>query len=51
MKFSSKIEACGLSPIRKFHPYVVAAEAKGRKVLHLNKSPSPAASSVSAIEL
>ena len=36
MKFSRKIEACGLSPIRKFHPYVVAAEAKGRKVLHLN---------------
>ena len=36
MKFSSKIEACELSPIRKFHPYVVAAEAKGRKVLHLN---------------
>ena len=36
MKFSSKIEACTLSPIRKFHPYVVAAEAKGRKVLHLN---------------
>ena len=36
MKFSSKIEACGLSPIRKFRPYVVEAEAKGRKVLHLN---------------
>ena len=36
MKFSSKIEACELSPIRKFHPYVVAAEAQGRKVLHLN---------------
>ena len=36
MKFSSRIEACGLSPIRKFHPYVVEAEAKGRKVLHLN---------------
>lgn len=36
MKFSKKIEACSLSPIRKFHPYVVAAEAKGRKVLHLN---------------
>ena len=36
MKFSRKIEACSLSPIRKFHPYVVAAEAKGRKVLHLN---------------
>ena len=36
MKFSRKIEACSLSPIRKFHPYVVAAEAKRRKVLHLN---------------
>lgn len=36
MKFSSRIEACSLSPIRKFRPYVVAAEAKGRKVLHLN---------------
>ena len=36
MKFSSKIEACELSPIRKFHPYVVAAEAKGRTVHHLN---------------
>ena len=36
MKFSRKIEACSLSPIRKFQPYVVAAEAKGRKVLHLN---------------
>ena len=36
MKFSSRIESCALSPIRKFHPYVVAAEAKGRKVYHLN---------------
>lgn len=36
MKFSSKCEACSLSPIRKFHPYVVAAEAQGRRVLHLN---------------
>ena len=36
MKFSSKCEACSLSPIRKFHPYVVAAEAAGRRVLHLN---------------
>ena len=36
MKFSKKIEACGLSPMRKFYPYEVAAEAKGRKVLHLN---------------
>lgn len=36
MKLSSRMKACALSPIRKFHPYVVAAEAKGRKVLHLN---------------
>ena len=36
MKLSTRIEACALSPIRKFHPYVVEAEAKGRKVLHLN---------------
>ncbi|WP_369283799.1 pyridoxal phosphate-dependent aminotransferase [Oscillibacter sp. GMB15532] len=36
MKFSSKIEKCGLSPIRKFHPFAVAAEAKGHKIYHLN---------------
>lgn len=36
MKFSSRIESCQLSPIRKFYPYVVAAEAKGRTVHHLN---------------
>ena len=36
MKFSGRIEAYSLSPIRKFHPYMVAAEAKGRKVYHLN---------------
>ena len=36
MKFSSKIESCTLSPIRKFHPYVVAARAQGKKVYHLN---------------
>lgn len=36
MKFSSKIEKCGLSPMRKFHPYAVAAEGKGRKIYHLN---------------
>ena len=29
MKFSSKIEKCGLSPMRKFYPYEVAAGAKG----------------------
>uniref|UniRef100_UPI0028AA9F36 pyridoxal phosphate-dependent aminotransferase n=1 Tax=Oscillibacter sp. TaxID=1945593 RepID=UPI0028AA9F36 len=36
MKFSTKIEKCGLSPMRKFHPFAVAAEAKGRKIYHLN---------------
>ena len=36
MKFSGRIESCSLSPIRKFHPYMVAAQAKGRKVYHLN---------------
>lgn len=23
MKFSSKVQKCGLSPMRKFHPYAV----------------------------
>ena len=27
MKFSSKAQKCGLSPMRKFHPYAVAAKA------------------------
>ena len=36
MKISSKAEMCGLSPMRKFHPYAVAAEARGRKIYHLN---------------
>lgn len=36
MKFSTKIERCKLSPIRKFHPYMLAAEAKGLRVHHLN---------------
>ena len=36
MKFSSKVEKCGLSPMRKFHPYAVAAEAQGKKIYHLN---------------
>ncbi len=36
MKFSSKIEKCGLSPMRKFHPFAVAAQDKGRKIYHLN---------------
>lgn len=36
MKFSSKIESCGFSPMRKFHPYAVAAEEKGIRIYHLN---------------
>ena len=36
MKFSSKVEKCGLSPMRKFHPYAVEDEAKGKKIYHLN---------------
>lgn len=36
MKFSSKVKKCGLSPMRKFHPYAVAAEKAGKKIYHLN---------------
>ena len=36
MKFSRKVEACGLSPVRKFYPYEMAACEKGLKVRHLN---------------
>ena len=36
MRFSSKIQKCGLSPIRKFHPYAVAAKARGKTIYHLN---------------
>ena len=36
MKFSTKVEKCGLSPMRKFHPYAVAAKEKGRTIYHLN---------------
>ena len=36
MKFSSKAEKCGLSPMRKFHPYAVAAKEMGRTIYHLN---------------
>ena len=32
MKFSSKIEKCGLSPMRKFAPYAAEAVKKGKKV-------------------
>lgn len=36
MKFSSKIEQCNLSPIRKFYPYTVEAKKKGKKIYQLN---------------
>ncbi len=36
MKFSSKVEQCNLSPIRKFYPYQVECGKKGVKIYHLN---------------
>ena len=36
MKISQKAMACNLSPMRKFHPYAVAAEKQGKKIYHLN---------------
>ncbi|MGI6720143.1 MAG: pyridoxal phosphate-dependent aminotransferase [Anaerovoracaceae bacterium] len=36
MKFSSKIERCALSPIRKFYPYQVEYVKQGKKIYHLN---------------
>lgn len=36
MKFSSKALRCQQSPMRKFHPYAVAAVAAGKKIYHLN---------------
>ena len=36
VKFSSKMEACGLSPMRKFNPYAVETEKRGVKIYHLN---------------
>ena len=36
MKFSSKALRCQQSPLRKFHPYAVAAAAAGKKIYHLN---------------
>ena len=38
MKFSSKIEKCGLSPMRKFAPYANEAAKKGKKLYHLIKA-------------
>ena len=36
MKLSQKINACELSPIRKFYPYMVAAEQRGIRIHSLN---------------
>lgn len=36
MKISEKAKLCGLSPMRKFHPYAVKAVAAGKKIYHLN---------------
>ena len=36
MKLSKRVQACELSPMRKFHPFAVEAQAKGRKIYHLN---------------
>ena len=36
MKISERARLCELSPMRKFHPYAVAANAQGRKIYHLN---------------
>lgn len=36
MQISQKALNCNLSPMRKFHPLAVAAEAKGKKIYHLN---------------
>ena len=36
MKFSHKVEQCVLSPMRKFHPYAVAAKERGMTIYHLN---------------
>lgn len=36
MKLSERARLCELSPMRKFHPYAVAAKAQGRKIYHLN---------------
>ncbi|MEA4965124.1 MAG: pyridoxal phosphate-dependent aminotransferase [Oscillospiraceae bacterium] len=36
MKISQTAQLCGLSPMRKFHPFAVEAEKKGRNIYHLN---------------
>ena len=36
LKFSSRIESCGLSPMRKFAPVAAEAEKRGVHIYHLN---------------
>lgn len=36
MHISEKVKLCGLSPMRKFHPFAVAAEKRGVQIYHLN---------------
>ena len=36
MKLSSKMERCGLSPMRKFNPYAAKTLERGIKIYHLN---------------
>ena len=36
MKISEKARLCALSPMRKFHPYAVAAKQAGKEIYHLN---------------
>ena len=36
MKLSEKVQLCSLSPMRKFTPYAMAAEAAGKKIYKLN---------------
>ena len=36
MKMSSKMQRCGLSPMRKFNTYAAKAEERGIRILHLN---------------
>ena len=36
MYLSEKVQKCGLSPMRKFHPFAVEAVKQGKKIYHLN---------------
>ena len=36
MKLSSKMQRCGLSPMRKFNPYATKVKERGIKIYHLN---------------